>query len=125
MAASAGCILLPRPWATAPWRLNAPAVPAPPPDPEVFDYDRWLGQAPWEPYSETKVKLWRLNWDTSAGPVADMGPHYCEFAQWARGDEATGPVEYEGAAEFRSEHQLITSRTSSTSAPGTPTARVC
>ena len=89
-----------------PWRLNAPAVPAPAPDPEVFDYDRWLGQAPWEPYSATKVKLWRLNWDTSAGPVADMGPHYCEFAQWARGDETTGPVEYEGAAEFRSEHQF-------------------
>jgi predicted dehydrogenase len=88
------------------WRDNAPAVPQPAPDPEVFDYERWLGQAPWEPYSATKVKMWRLNWDTSAGPVADMGPHYCDFAQWARGDESSGPVEFEGYGAFRPEHQF-------------------
>lgn len=46
-----------------------------------------------EAYSPLSVSLWRLNWDTSAGPIADMGPHYCQFAQWARGDELSGPVE--------------------------------
>jgi hypothetical protein len=45
--------------------------------------------------------MWRLNWDTSAGPVADMGPHYFEFAQWVRADELGGPVEFEGEGEFR------------------------
>lgn len=89
-----------------PWRQNAPAVPDPEPDPDVFDYDRWLGQAPWAPYSKVRVGMWRLNWDTSAGPIADMGPHYAEFAQWARGDESGGPVEFEGDAAFRPEHQF-------------------
>jgi predicted dehydrogenase len=84
------------------WRSNGIPAPEPRPDPDVFDYDRWLGQSPWAPYSSTRVKLWRLNWDTSAGPVADMGPHYCEFAQWVRGDEFDGPIEFEGSGEFRS-----------------------
>jgi len=88
------------------WTDNGLPLPAPEPDPQKFDYNRWLGQAPWAPYSPLRVKLWRLNWDTSAGPIADMGPHYCQFAQWARGDELSGPVEYEGEAAFRPEHQF-------------------
>jgi len=86
------------------WMSNGIAKPQPEPDPEKFDYNRWLGQAPWEPYSVARVQQWRLNWDTSAGPIADMGPHYCEFAQWAHGDQLTTPVEYEGDAAFRPEH---------------------
>jgi predicted dehydrogenase len=88
------------------WRGNGLAIPEPPPDPAIFDYERWLGQAPWRPYSKAGVQLWRLNWDTSAGPVADMGPHYCEFAQWVRGDDRDCPVEYEGRAEFLPAHQI-------------------
>jgi hypothetical protein len=49
------------------------SVPSPPVD--VFDYDRWLGQAPWAPYSPERVRMWRLYWDLSAGVIADMGPH--------------------------------------------------
>lgn len=68
--------------------------------PEGFDYDRWLGQAPWAPYSSVRAGLWRNNWDTGAGPIADMGPHMFDFAQWAHDSEQTGPVEYEGEAVF-------------------------
>ena len=85
------------------WRRNAFPKPEAGPSPETFDYDRWLGQAPWRPYSSEGVKLWRLNWDTGAGPIADMGAHYLETGQWARGDEFTGPVEFEGEAVFRSD----------------------
>jgi predicted dehydrogenase len=45
--------------------------------------------------------LWRVNWDTGGGAIADMGAHYFEAAQWARGDLVGAPVEYEGVGLFR------------------------
>jgi len=82
------------------WGGNGFPKPEPEPDPEVFDYDRWLGQAPWAPYSKVRVELWRNRWDTSGGPIADMGPHFIETAQWAHHSELGGPVEFEGTGEF-------------------------
>jgi predicted dehydrogenase len=70
------------------------------PDENNFDYNRWLGQAPAAPYSETKVRYWRNRWDTSGGLVSDMGPHYCEIMQWAHQSELSAPVEYEGSGEW-------------------------
>jgi predicted dehydrogenase len=83
------------------WRQDGFPAPEPEPAPEVFDYDRWLGQAPWAPYSPIRVKLWRLNWDTGAGAIADMGAHYFETAQWAHRSQFSGPVEFEGEGMFR------------------------
>lgn len=82
------------------WGGNGVARPEPTPDPQVFDYDRWLGQAPWAPYSGTRVALWRNHWDTAGGVIADMGAHYFDFAQWGHDSEMTGPVEYEGSATW-------------------------
>jgi predicted dehydrogenase len=82
------------------WGGNGIAKPEPEPDPEVFDYDRWLGQAPWAPYSPIRVALWRNHWDTSGGPIVDMGPHYIDFAQWAHNSDLSGPVEFEGQATW-------------------------
>ena len=84
------------------WGGNGMAEPQPRPDPEVFDYDRWLGQAPPLPYSPTRVALWRNRWDTGGGVIADMGAHYFDFAQWAHDSELSGPVEYEGSATWPS-----------------------
>jgi predicted dehydrogenase len=81
------------------WEKNEPAIPAP--VPEGFDYDRWLGQAPWLPYSEQCVRMWRSHWNTGGGVVADMGPHFIDIAQWAHESEHTTAVEYEGCGEFR------------------------
>ena len=89
--------------ATGGWKKNSLAKPETAPDPELFDYDRWLGQSPWAPYSAERVRLWRLNWDTGAGSVADMGPHFIETVQWVRGDPLDAPVRYEGEAEYRDE----------------------
>jgi predicted dehydrogenase len=82
------------------WGGNGIAAPEPCPDREVFDYDRWLGQAPPAPYSSVRVKLWRNHWDTGAGVIADMGAHYFDFAQWAHDSELSGPVEFEGTAAW-------------------------
>lgn len=89
--------------ATGGWKRNSPVKPEVAPDPEVFDYDRWLGQSPWAPYSADRVRFWRLNWDTGAGAVADMGPHFIETVQWLRGNPLDAPVAYEGEAEYRHE----------------------
>ena len=80
------------------WGGNGFATPEPVPD--GFDYDRWSGQAPWAPYSRVRVGLWRNNWDTGAGPIADMGPHYLDFAQWANNTQLTGPETFEGEGVF-------------------------
>lgn len=82
------------------WGGDGLPKPEPPPEPEVFDYDRWLGQAPWAPYSKLRVALWRNRWDTGGGVIPDMGAHYFDFAQWAHDSEHTGPVEYQGTAEW-------------------------
>jgi predicted dehydrogenase len=81
-------------------QANRPAPVEPEPDRNVFDYNRWLGQAPWAPYSGVRVALWRHNWDTGGGVIADMGPHYIDFAQWAHDSETSGPVEFEGTASW-------------------------
>ena len=82
------------------WGGNGLAKPEPQPDPDVFDYNRWLGQAPWAPYSSVRVKLWRNVWDTGAGVIPDMGAHYFDFVQWVHDSETSGPVEYEGTGEW-------------------------
>ena len=68
--------------------------------PKNFDYDRWLGPAPWAPYSSVRVNLWRNHWDTGGGVIPDMGAHYFEFAQWAHDSELSGPVRFDGEGEF-------------------------
>jgi predicted dehydrogenase len=76
--------------------------PQPPmPVPKGFDYDMWLGQAPWTPYTEKRCHCYfRYIWDYAGGPVTDNGVHALDFVQWANGTDLTGPVEIEGRGEF-------------------------
>jgi predicted dehydrogenase len=83
-------------------RVGLP-VPEPTPNLERFDYDRWLGQSPWMPYSKiASSSSWRVNWDLSGGVIADMGPHFVQIAQWIRGGNP-GPIDFSGDAAFHSE----------------------
>ncbi|MFQ6131349.1 MAG: Gfo/Idh/MocA family protein [Armatimonadota bacterium] len=71
------------------------------PVPEGFNYDMWLGQAPWAPYCPARCHgSFRWNLDYSGGRLTDWGAHLIDLAQWANDTEATGPVEVEGTGKF-------------------------
>ena len=71
------------------------------PIPEGFDYDLWLGPAPWAPYTFNRCHWnWRWNLDYSGGMVTDWGAHMIDMAHWGMGAEETGPLEIEGKATW-------------------------
>jgi predicted dehydrogenase len=77
---------------------NQPAEPVP----EGFDYDMWLGPAPWAPYSaERTTRNFTLIYDYSLGCISGAwGVHDVDTAQWANDTDHTGPISVEGAGEF-------------------------
>jgi len=71
-----------------------PAEPIPP----GFDYERWLGPAPWAPYNRLRVGSyyddgWRRIRDYSGGKMTDWGAHHFDIVQWGLGMDESGPVE--------------------------------
>lgn len=82
---------------------NGPACPPqkPEPVPKGFDYDKWLGPAPFEPYTARRCHgTFRWLYDYSGGQLTDLGAHFNDLAQWANDSQYGGPREYEGWAEF-------------------------
>ena len=82
---------------------NGPTIaPQPPmPVPKGFDYERWLGPAPWRPYTEKRCH-WDFRWilDYSGGQLTDAGAHDIDIAHWGMNADGTGPVEVSGSGEF-------------------------
>jgi predicted dehydrogenase len=74
------------------------------PPPKGFDYEMWLGQAPWAPYCAARCH-WNFRWilDYSGGQLTDWGAHLIDIAQWGNDTEFTGPVEVEGKGVFPEE----------------------
>ncbi|MEM9480179.1 MAG: Gfo/Idh/MocA family oxidoreductase, partial [Verrucomicrobiota bacterium] len=67
--------------------------------PEGFDYDRWLGQAPMEPYHIDRVKGdygggWRNFCEYGNRKNGDFGAHHFDIVQWALQMDESGPVNY-------------------------------
>ena len=82
------------------------------PVPPGFDYDMWLGQAPWAPYCPARCHgSFRWNLDYSGGRLTDWGGHLIDLAQWANDTEATGPVRVEGTGEFPPRDALFNTAT--------------
>ena len=73
----------------------------PGPVPAGFDYDMWLGPAPWAPYSPARcINDFRWISDYSGGEITDWAGHHCDIAQWGMGTEHGSPVEIEGKGVF-------------------------
>ncbi|HEY3244855.1 MAG TPA: Gfo/Idh/MocA family oxidoreductase [Phycisphaerae bacterium] len=71
---------------------------SPEPVPDGFDWERWLGPAPWAPYNAERCSGdygggWRHVRDYSGGMMTDWGAHHFDIAQWGIGADETGPVE--------------------------------
>ena len=69
--------------------------------PPGFDYDMWLGPAPWRPYNPSRC-FWNFRWimDYSGGQLTDWAGHHIDIANWGMDTEHTAPVSIEGKADF-------------------------
>ena len=84
------------------------------PVPDGFDYDMWLGPAPWAPYNDGRVSGtysamrgkngWRAWRDYSGGDMTDWGAHHFDIAQWGLGMDDSGPVRVYPAGTEGHEH---------------------
>jgi len=77
---------------------NFPAMPVP----EWLDYDRWVGPAPWAPYTEKRMSrgIHENISDYSLGMIHCWGIHHLDIAQWGNGTDNTGPIEVQGTGTF-------------------------
>lgn len=63
------------------------------PIPKGFDYEMWLGPAPWRPYSDHRVGTsFRGYWDYDSGGLGDMAQHYLDPLQYLLCKDETSPV---------------------------------
>jgi len=69
----------------------------PDPDPDVVDWNMWLGPAPWRPFNQAYVDgRWRGYYDFDSGAtLLDWGAHTLDLCQAANGANDTTPIEYE------------------------------
>ena len=88
--------------------------PAPMPVPANFDYERWLGPAPQQPYMEARVHSqkppspkggygrpgWITTEDFGLGMITNWGAHHVDIMLWSLGLELSGPTTIDARAEF-------------------------
>lgn len=79
-------------------------IPEQPPEPvpEGFDYNMWLGPAPWVTYTPERVaRTWMMIHDYGLGCLSGAwGIHDVDIAQWVSGNDYTTPVETEAEGLF-------------------------
>jgi predicted dehydrogenase len=78
-------------------RIRTEWLPSEPtPDPDVVDWNMWLGTAPWRPFNQRYVNGdWRGYWDFDSGAqLLDWGAHTLDLCQWANQADDTMPIKY-------------------------------
>ncbi len=58
-----------------------------------FDWNMWLGPAPWRPYSSKYIKGWHSQYDFH-GDLTEWGSHTIDLCQLLLNREQTAPVRY-------------------------------
>lgn len=78
----------------------------PTPPPSGFNYDLWLGPAPFRPHAEDRCaadsarKTWWFESDYTLGFIAGWGIHPMDIACWGAGSLLEGRVEIEGSGHY-------------------------
>ncbi len=87
------------------------------PVPAGFDYDRWLGPAPFKPHRENLCsadaarKTWWFNSDYALGFIAGWGVHPLDIAYWGHPEMMGAPLEVSGTCTIPSEGACDTATT--------------
>lgn len=69
--------------------------------PTGWNWDMWLGQAPWRDYTPAFANGgWNYFWDTAGGMMTDIGTHYIDLMQWIAGLDYEMPIEFSGTGEL-------------------------
>jgi predicted dehydrogenase len=76
--------------------------------PSSFDYERWLGPAPEQPYMELRTHPqngygrpgWITTEDFGLGMITNWGAHHLDLALWSMGLENSGPTTINARADF-------------------------
>lgn len=80
---------------------HCPATWRPDPVPPDFDYNLWLGPAPYAPFTRQRTHYqFRFILDYANGQITNWGTHHVDIAQWGLGRDHTGPIRYEAHGEF-------------------------
>ena len=70
-------------------RVNLPVQEVP----KTFDWNMWLGPAPWKPYNRHRTHgTFRGYWDYDGGGLGDMAQHYLDPLQYLLCKDDTSPV---------------------------------
>lgn len=79
--------------------------PEPVPVPSWLNYDRWLGPAPYTPYTQDRCsnRLWWFISDYALGFIAGWGIHPMDIALWGAENHLEGPWRVEGTGVFPTE----------------------
>lgn len=75
------------------------------PVPKGFNYELWLGPAPFAEYAPCRTHV-NFRWilDYSGGQLTDWGGHHPDIAHWGMDTELTGPVKIQNARAKWAEH---------------------
>jgi predicted dehydrogenase len=89
------------------------AIPmAPQTIPETFNYDLWLGPAPYAPYYKERCHYdFRWIFDYSGGQLTDWIGHHYDIASWALDLTHTGPIAIKNASAIFSDSALYNTAT--------------
>lgn len=75
------------------------------PVPKHFNWDLWQGQTPDVPYLAERAHYTFRWWMAySGGEMTDTGAHHLDIAQWALGEQHSGPVEIFAEAAWPTGH---------------------